>query len=148
METHITADGDFDWDTNEVIAQRKANTSSTNIRGRNVSGRPWKEPHKPLSKLIAVKELHPSFQQKMERKIRDAAVVAKDREWKKEREELRQARKQRRAANIKKKEENELRSQVTQVITNNQKIKKLTKKQMRGIQKAATCSKHQEEGRE
>ena len=88
-----------------------------------------------VSKAIVVKPLHASWKQKQAERLERKQTKAKETELKAEAEAEKAVAKAKRAEKRKRREENEKKSMVYQVITNPHKIRKMTKKQARQLQK-------------
>ncbi|XP_050426336.1 coiled-coil domain-containing protein 86 [Adelges cooleyi] len=110
------------------------------VRGMPKSGRFWKTPKTKFSSINKTKGLKLSF----ERKQHLRADIKKTRELSRalinERNAENEARKERRRENIKRRAENQKKSEIVQVIKNPAKIKRMRKKAMRQIEKRDTLN--------
>eukprot|EP00039_Didymoeca_costata_P019620 m.338279 g.338279 ORF g.338279 m.338279 type:complete len:129 (+) comp18368_c0_seq1:49-435(+) len=112
--------------------------SARPLRGKPVSGRPWKEavkrPHssgivKPKNKKKS------SWAVRKEREMQLKDIKSTEAEMKVESSGRKQAAREKREERKKRKEENELKSEIVQAITNTAKLKKLNRKQLRNFAK-------------
>ena len=110
------------------------------VRGRNVSGRPWKQP--PKSRSSSLKMTQPRKSWDAKKKDREARQRAREKEA-----ELVEARKERIAEQKRKTEEkrsrkrrNEFRNAQYQVITNDKTVKSLSKKKLRQIKRTRVAA--------
>lgn len=103
------------------------------IKGRNASGRAWKGERARQSQSTIVKHLKTSYEEKMEQKRRHKEMKDIEKSLKEREERAIEDKKRRRAENIRRRAENEKKGEVYQVISNPNKIKRLTKKQMKNI---------------
>ncbi|XP_077995870.1 coiled-coil domain-containing protein 86-like isoform X2 [Glandiceps talaboti] len=124
----------------DVWKSYKQTTHSTGIpKGRPKSGRKWKtEQTKRFSDLRKDKPLRTSWQKKMQQKAEKKSVKKYEQELKEAREKELEIKKKRRAEKIRKKLENERKSEIVQVIKNPAKIKRMKRKQLRRIEKRDT----------
>eukprot|EP01102_Stenamoeba_stenopodia_P011315 TRINITY_DN3461_c0_g1_i2.p1 TRINITY_DN3461_c0_g1~~TRINITY_DN3461_c0_g1_i2.p1 ORF type:complete len:135 (+),score=41.40 TRINITY_DN3461_c0_g1_i2:108-512(+) len=109
--------------------------SAVAIRGKSVSGRTWKKTTKRASSQINVKPLRSSWQKKVSEKERLKQVKLHENLLK---EAVRQQKEEERARmeeRRKRKEENEKKSSVVQVIRDTKKIKRMSRKQLKQLEK-------------
>ncbi|XP_032691559.1 coiled-coil domain-containing protein 86 [Odontomachus brunneus] len=104
-------------------------------KGKPKSGRIWKEQKTKFSSIIKTRGIRLSLTKKQ--KLREDLKRVKDmsRAIKLQKQEEKEAKKQRRIENLKRAEENRKKSEIVQVITNTAKIKRMRKKQLRMIEK-------------
>lgn len=114
-----------------MVKETKKGTEE--IKGRNVSGRAWKGERTRQSQSIINKHMKRTYEEKMEEKRRHKEMKDLERSLKEREERAIEEKKRRRAENIRRREENAKKSEVYQVISNPNKIKRLTKKQMKNI---------------
>ncbi len=121
-------------------APAPAPTPVVDVRGRNVSGRPWKQP--PKSRSSSLKMTQPRKSWDAKKKDREARQRAREKEA-----ELVEARKERIAEQKRKTEEkrsrkrrNEFRNAQYQVITNDKTVKSLSKKKLRQIKRTRVAA--------
>ena len=114
--------------------------AAVDVRGRNVSGRPWKQP--PKSRSSSLKMTQPRKSWDAKKKDREARQRAREKEA-----ELVEARKERIAEQKRKTEEmrsrkrrNEFRNAQYQVITNDKTVKSLSKKKLRQIKRTRVAA--------
>uniref|UniRef100_A0A6P7FHS5 Coiled-coil domain-containing protein 86 n=1 Tax=Diabrotica virgifera virgifera TaxID=50390 RepID=A0A6P7FHS5_DIAVI len=107
-------------------------------RGKPKSGRIWKSERKKFSTVIKTKGIKNSFERKEALRQKLKHVKELTNSIKAAKQEEKEKRKERRRANLKKQEENRLKSEVVQVITNTKKLKKTKKKHLRNIEKRDT----------
>lgn len=110
-----------------------AKKGTEEIKGRNASGRTWKGERKRHSQSVIMKHMKQDYKQKMEQKRKFKEMKELERSLKEREEREIEEKKRRRAENIRRREENEKKGEVYQVISNPNKIKRLTKKQMKNI---------------
>ena len=117
-----------------------APTPVVDVRGRNVSGRPWKQP--PKSRSSSLKMTQPRKSWDAKKRDREARQRAREKEA-----ELVEARKERIAEQKRKTEEkrsrkrrNEFRNAQYQVITNDKTVKSLSKKKLRQIKRTRVAA--------
>ncbi|VVC34122.1 Cgr1-like [Cinara cedri] len=114
--------------------------ASIEVRGMPKCGRFWKTPKTKFSSINKTKGLKLSFENKQ--KLRED--IKKTRELSRtlinERNAANEARKERRRENIKRRAENQKKSEVVQVIKNPAKIKRMRKKALRQIEKRDTLN--------
>lgn len=103
------------------------------IKGRNASGRVWKGARTRQSQSTLIKHLKMGYDEKMEQKRRHKEMKDLERSLKEREEREIEEKKRRRAENIRRRAENEKKGEIYQVISNPNKIKRLTKKQMKNI---------------
>ena len=113
---------------------------AVDLRGRNVSGRPWKQP--PKSRSSSLKMTQPRKSWDAKKRDREARQRAREKEA-----ELVEARKERIAEQKRKTEEkrsrkrrNEFRNAQYQVITNDKTVKSLSKKKLRQIKRTRVAA--------
>ncbi|XP_056634545.1 coiled-coil domain-containing protein 86 isoform X1 [Diorhabda sublineata] len=111
---------------------------STVPRGKPKSGRIWKSERKKFSSVIKTRGIKSSFEKKQELRQKLKQIKELSNAIKAEKEEEKEKKKERRRANLKRQEENRLKSEVVQVITNTKKLKKAKKKHLRNIEKRDT----------
>eukprot|EP00164_Ancoracysta_twista_P006688 GFYU01009360.1.p2 GENE.GFYU01009360.1~~GFYU01009360.1.p2 ORF type:complete len:128 (+),score=48.79 GFYU01009360.1:129-512(+) len=104
-------------------------------KGRPVSGRVWKQPAKRASATRTMSKHRPSLKEKQELVLKMKGIKEKEKALREETIEKKRARRKYLEEKKKKKEENELKSSQVQVIKNTAKIKKMSKKQLRMLQK-------------
>ncbi|KAK0074066.1 hypothetical protein PV325_008820 [Microctonus aethiopoides] len=123
------------------MANSESETKQIIHRGKPKSGRVWKEPKKRFSSIIKTKGLRLSLEKK--KKLREVVKSnqAQSRAIIEQKKADKEAKKQRRIANLKRAEENRKKSEVVQVIKNTAKIKRMKKKQLRMIEKRDTVGK-------
>ena len=121
-------------------APAPAPTPVVDVRGRNVSGRPWKQP--PKSRSSSLKMTQPRKSWDAKKREREARQRAREKEA-----ELVEARKERIAEQKRKTEEkrsrkrrNEFRNAQYQVITNDKTVKSLSKKKLRQIKRTRVAA--------
>mmetsp|Transcript_46196 Transcript_46196/g.76391 ORF Transcript_46196/g.76391 Transcript_46196/m.76391 type:complete len:116 (+) Transcript_46196:38-385(+) len=103
--------------------------------------RRWKGVHPTrASGTTAVRQLRDSWERRMVDRAERAAVQAAQHEMNEQIRNYKQGLRERRLAKEKKKEENKLKGQQYQVITNTSKLKKMNKKQLRLIRKMDTTA--------
>ena len=114
--------------------------AAVDVRGRNVSGRPWKQP--PKSRSSSLKMTQPRKSWDAKKREREARQRAREKEA-----ELVEARKERIAEQKRKTEEkrsrkrrNEFRNAQYQVITNDKTVKSLSKKKLRQIKRTRVAA--------
>jgi rRNA-processing protein CGR1 len=114
--------------------------AAVDVRGRNVSGRPWKQP--PKSRSSSLKMTQPRKSWDAKKRDREARQRAREKEA-----ELVEARKERIAEQKRKTEEkrsrkrrNEFRNAQYQVITNDKTVKSLSKKKLRQIKRTRVAA--------
>ena len=114
--------------------------AAVDVRGRNVSGRPWKQP--PKSRSSSLKMTQPRKSWDAKKRDREARQRAREKEA-----ELVEARKERIAEKKRKTEEkrsrkrrNEFRNAQYQVITNDKTVKSLSKKKLRQIKRTRVAA--------
>ena len=90
------------------------------------------------SALIKVPQIRDSWEKKLQMRAERASVLASQRAADEEIRREKREERERREAKEKRKEENRLKGVQYQVITNTQKLKKMSKKQLRLIKKADT----------
>lgn len=107
-------------------------------RGKPKSGRTWKQQKTKFSSIIKTRGIRLSLSKKQ--KLREDLKRVKDisRAIKAQKQEEKEAKKQRRIENLQRAEENRKKSEIVQVITNTAKIKRMRKKQLRMIEKRDT----------
>ncbi|XP_017778373.1 PREDICTED: coiled-coil domain-containing protein 86 isoform X2 [Nicrophorus vespilloides] len=110
------------------------------VRGQPKSGRFWKSEKQKFSRIVKVKGLKNSFERKEAlrndlKRVREISKQAKEAQL-----AAKEEKKERRRENMKRKEENTKKSEIVQVITNTNKIKRMKKKQLRYIQKRDTTT--------
>lgn len=108
-----------------------AEVDDTKAIGRPKSGKPWKKQSKPARALNA--ELHsmiekPSFSARQQQKQHDAEAKAYEQSLNEAKNSTKRQAREKTAAKLKRKEQNQLRSGQYQLITNTKKIKKWSKK--------------------
>jgi len=105
-------------------------------QGKPVSGRTWKlEAKKASIGKVVPPSLKISWEKKLEERKKLGAMKAKERGMKEEIKREKEEKKKQRELRKKLREENELKSNVYQKITNLQKMKKMNKKQLKMIRK-------------
>ena len=98
--------------------------------------RPWKEPRKKrASSIVTMKSLRPAWKKKEEQRRKMAELKAYQRQLEADARREREEAKERREERKRQREENERRAEVFQRITNTAKLRKLSKKQWRSIEK-------------
>ncbi|CAH0551345.1 unnamed protein product [Brassicogethes aeneus] len=123
-------------EANEV----KKLTTDFVVKGKPKSGRVWKTERKRFSSIIKTKGIRNSFEKKQQLREKLKQVKEASKALKAEKEAEKELKKQRRRDNLKRQEENRLKTEVVQVITNTKKLKKLRKKQLRFIEKRDTTT--------
>ncbi|XP_015915373.1 coiled-coil domain-containing protein 86 [Parasteatoda tepidariorum] len=108
------------------------------IRGKPKSGRVWKNDKNRFSSMCQVKPLKSSWEKKVKIREEQKAMKLHALRIKEEKEKEEQLRKQRRKAKIERQKENERKAEIVQVIKNSAKIKRMSKKQLRTIEKRDT----------
>ncbi|XP_054722097.1 coiled-coil domain-containing protein 86-like isoform X2 [Uloborus diversus] len=108
------------------------------VKGMRKSGRVWKNDKKRFSSMCQSKALKTPFKKVMQMRQERKALLAKDAEIREEKKREEESRKQRRREKIERKRQNELKSEITQVIRNSARIKTMSKKQLRWIGKRDT----------
>ncbi|KAK1130536.1 Coiled-coil domain-containing protein 86 [Melipona bicolor] len=109
-------------------------------KGKPKSGRVWKEERKRFSSLVKTRGIRLSFDQKQKLRQDLKRVKEMSRAIKAEIQARKEAKKERRRANLKRAEENQRKSEIVQVITNTAKLKKIKRKHLRMIQKRDTLN--------
>ncbi|XP_050311884.1 coiled-coil domain-containing protein 86 [Anthonomus grandis grandis] len=110
----------------------------TIVKGKPKSGRFWKSEKKKFSSTIKTRGLKSSLEKKqaLREKLQKIKETTRERLAQKKQEE--EQRKERRRENLRRQEENRKKSEIVQVITNTQKLKKMKRKQLRYIEKRDT----------
>lgn len=108
---------------------------SEGARGKPVSGRTWKPTKKRTSSVIAVKSLRKSWDDKVKERREKQVLQEYQKEVRETLASERKAEHERIKLKHKQKEENEKKAQVVQRITNTAKLKRMTKKQLKRIEK-------------
>jgi len=108
--------------------------ASAPVRGKPKSGRLWKTPGKKTSNKIAVKSLHQSWTVRSKERAEKLSVKNFQNELKAQAADEKLQKRKRIEEQKKRKEENILKSEIVQKVTNSRKIKKMKKKQLRQIQ--------------
>ncbi|KAG8197511.1 hypothetical protein JTE90_007249 [Oedothorax gibbosus] len=108
------------------------------VMGKPKSGRVWKCSKKKFSSMCQVKPLKTSWTKKLQIRQERKNILLHDHELKEEKRLEKERKKQRRRQNIERKRENERKSEVVQVIRNSAKIKRMSKKQLRSVEKRDT----------
>ncbi|XP_031834185.1 coiled-coil domain-containing protein 86 [Nomia melanderi] len=132
---------DKDTSNTEEVKIKKGKALEIQIpKGKPKSGRVWKEQKKRFSSIIKTRGIRLSFEKKQ--KLRNDLQRVKDmsRAIKAQKHAEKEAKKQRRIANLKRAEENQKKGEVVQVITNTAKLKNIKKKHLRTIQKRDTLN--------
>ncbi|TPX34159.1 hypothetical protein SmJEL517_g03098 [Synchytrium microbalum] len=115
-------------------------TKEEAVRGRPVSGRSWKKVETSRkSSMIDNKMLKPGWAKQQELRKERQIVKTMESEIKARKTAEKEALKVQRAANIKRKEENNRRAEIL-VQVSASKIKHLSKKKLRGIRKVSAAS--------
>merc|ERR1711881_294375 len=105
------------------------------VRGKPKSGRVWKNPGAKKSTIIKVKSLHKSWAVRTKERAEMANIKNYQAELKRAADEEKEAKRLRTAEQKKRREENILKSEITQDIKNTAKIKRMKKKHLRKLQK-------------
>ncbi|KAJ8000860.1 hypothetical protein DPEC_G00184770 [Dallia pectoralis] len=109
--------------------------------GKPKSGRVWKDRNKQrFSALVRDKPLRSSWEKKMEAKQEKVMVKKYSQQLKEDKAREKAEKRKRHEENLKRREENERKAEVTQVIRNTAKIKRMKKKQLRRIEKRDTLT--------
>jgi len=121
----------------QTYPQRRADPAQVRkqTEGRPVSGRNWKLKQQTRASAAGTKKDNSAWKVQQKRKRQKAAMKAKENEIIEERKRRKMAKRLRIEANKKRKAENEMRSTTVQVITRADKMKKMSKKQLRQIRK-------------
>ncbi|KFM74308.1 Coiled-coil domain-containing protein 86, partial [Stegodyphus mimosarum] len=108
------------------------------VKGKPKSGRVWKTEKTRFSSMCQVKPLKTSWEKKLKLRQERETMLRHAAEIREEKEREKQMRKDKRREKIERKRENERKSEVVQVIRNSAKIKRMSKKQLRKIEKRDT----------
>ncbi|KAL5283876.1 CCDC86 family protein [Megaselia abdita] len=115
-------------------SKKKVAKKDSDARGQCKSGRPWKT---PKQKFASVKKsiYRRPLDKKVELRNDLKHIKEVSKEIKEKRKEENEFKKKRRMENAEKRKQNELKSEVVQVIKNPAKLKRLRKKQLRNVEK-------------
>ena len=124
----------------QVVAARSGNNATASEErvvtdGRPISGRVWKKKQKRTSKRKDDNSRKSLWEQKMLAKAKYKQMKEYEREVIERRKELIQSRNEKALAKRKRKAEAELKNSKWQVVTNDKKIKKMSKKQLRLVKR-------------
>ncbi|KDR08395.1 coiled-coil domain-containing protein 86 [Zootermopsis nevadensis] len=109
-------------------------------RGRPKSGRVWKQRKSKFSSIIKTRGIRRSKEKKDLLRLELKQVKQHSRALIEERKKEKEEKQFRRKENLKRQEENRLKSEIVQVITNTSKIKRMKKKQLRQVEKRDTTT--------
>ncbi|CAL1290521.1 unnamed protein product [Larinioides sclopetarius] len=112
------------------------------IKGKPKSGRLWKSEKSRFRSMCQVKPLKSKWKKRLQERQERKDILAHQAELKEVKEQEKELRKQRRRQKLEQKRKNELKSEVVQVIKNTAKIKRMSKKKLRNIQKRDTNPVH------
>lgn len=107
-------------------------------KGKPKSGRIWKEPKKRFSSIVKSRGIKLSLEKKQKLKENIQRAKEMSRAIKEKKQAEKEAKKQRRIENLKRAEENRKKGEVVQIIKNTAKLKRMSKKQLRFIEKRDT----------
>lgn len=127
-----------DDDSSASGSDEGSSKQNVNIQRRRIGNRFWKNDKTRFKTLIATRGLKLPFELKEKRRNELKHFKELSKSVKEERERAIQARRDRRKANIKRREENARKAEIVEVIRNPAKLKKLKKKQLRNIEKRDT----------
>ncbi|XP_077288223.1 coiled-coil domain-containing protein 86 [Arctopsyche grandis] len=128
----------IDVEKSNVVNVQVEKKSQDIPRGRPKSGRIWKSPKQKFSSVKKTKGAHQKFEEKNKLRQQLKETMETSKALRAEKQAQKEAHKQRRRDNIKKTEENRLKSEIVQVITNSAKVKRMKKKQLKFIEKRDT----------
>ncbi|GFY51051.1 coiled-coil domain-containing protein 86 [Trichonephila inaurata madagascariensis] len=108
------------------------------IKGKPKSGRVWKCDKSKFSSMCQVKPLKLKWARKQELRQERKDLLSHVKEIKERKEREEELRKQKRRERLERKRENEIKSEVVQVIRNTAKLKRMRKKDLKMIRKRDT----------
>ncbi|GFQ82276.1 coiled-coil domain-containing protein 86 [Trichonephila clavata] len=108
------------------------------IKGKPKSGRVWKTDKSKFSSMCQVKPLKLNWSKKLELRQERKNLLSHVSEIKERKQREKELWKQTRRENIERKRENEIKSEIVQVITNTAKLRRMRKKDLKMIRKRDT----------
>ncbi|GFS88424.1 coiled-coil domain-containing protein 86 [Nephila pilipes] len=108
------------------------------VKGKPKSGRVWKCDKKRFGSMCQVKPLKTKWSKKLELRKERKDLLLHNAEIKEAKQQEKELRKERRRKKLERKLENERKGEVVQVIKNTAKLRRLSKKQFRKIEKRDT----------
>lgn len=121
-----------------MAKKSKGENSISAPRGKPKSGRVWKNVKNKFSLNVKTRGLKTSLTQKQKLREELQRIKAISRAKIAEKNEQKELRKERRRENLKRREENQRKAEIVQVISNTSKLKKMRKKHLRNIEKRDT----------
>mmetsp|Transcript_29674 Transcript_29674/g.41774 ORF Transcript_29674/g.41774 Transcript_29674/m.41774 type:complete len:128 (+) Transcript_29674:18-401(+) len=122
--------------------QDQHNIASTEIKGRPVSGRIWKQPgQKASAKICVPSTVKSSWEEKVKERQQRQAMKEKERQIKEEAQKQKDEAKQKIIEKRKRKRENEIKVASQQLIKNPKTIKKLQKRAKLKVMKIPNAQK-------